>query len=112
MSYHVDHRPHRGTLNEFVTTPHRTPAYEAIDGQDPGVAATSADGIQNILQRGLPLVPDVLRPSVAVLAGRAVGRFVNLGTWPDMRDAATDLAGLAELPHALLTTRWCHPPTA
>jgi diguanylate cyclase (GGDEF)-like protein len=103
-----------GTLNQSANYRHAIASLnEAIDSQDPGEAATSADGIQTILRRGLPLVPDVLPAErVAVLArdGR-VGRFVNLGTWPDMRDAATDLAGLAELPHALRTDAVVVTPT-
>jgi diguanylate cyclase (GGDEF)-like protein len=93
-----------GTLNQSVNYRHAVASLnEAIDSQDPGEAASSAYGIQTILRRGLPLVPDILPAGrVAVLArdGRA-GRFVNLGTWPDAHDDAADLASLAELPHAL-----------
>ena len=93
-----------GTLNQSVNYRHAVASLnEAIDSQDPGEAASSAYGIQTILRRGLPLVPDILPAGrVAVLArdGRA-GRFVNLVTWPDTHDAAADLAGLAEVPQAL-----------
>jgi diguanylate cyclase (GGDEF)-like protein len=93
-----------GTLNQSVNYRQAVAILnEAIDGPDPSEAASSADGIQNILRRGLPLVSDILPAErVAVLArdGRA-GRFINLGTWPDTRDDAADLAGLDELPYAL-----------
>jgi diguanylate cyclase (GGDEF)-like protein len=102
-----------GTLNQSVNYRHAIASLnEAIDGQDPE-GATSADGIQNILSRGLPLVPEILPAErVAVLArdGR-VGRFVNLGAWPDSRDDAADLASLAELPHALRTDAVVVTPT-
>ncbi len=103
-----------GTLNRSVNYRHAIANLnEAIDGQDPSEATTSADGIQNILRRGLPLVSDILPASrVAVLArdGR-LGRFTNLGAWPDRRDDAADLASLAELPHALRTDAVVVTPT-
>ncbi len=103
-----------GTLNQSVNYRHAIAALnEAIDGQDPGEAATSADGIQNILRRGLPLVPAILPADrVAVMARDGqLGRFVNLGTWPDTHDGAADLAGLRELPHALRTDAVVVTPT-
>jgi diguanylate cyclase (GGDEF)-like protein len=93
-----------GSLNQNVNFRHAiTTLNEAIDGGDPGDPTTNADDIAEVIRRGLPLVPDIIPAGrVAVLArnGR-VGRFTNLGTWPDPLDDAGDLAELPELPQAL-----------
>jgi diguanylate cyclase (GGDEF)-like protein len=93
-----------GSLNQNVNFRHAINTLnEAFDGGDPGDATTNGDDIADVIRRGLPVVSDIIPAErVAVFArnGR-VGRFTNLGTWPDLRDAATDLAGLSELPQAL-----------
>ena len=95
-----------GSLNQSVNFRHAiTTLNEAIDGGGPEGAATNADDIAEVIRRGLPLVSDIIPAArVAVFArnGR-LGRFTHLGTWPDPRDSATDLAQLAALPESLRT---------
>ena len=78
---------------------------EALDDGGVGVAPTDADGIQEVLRRGLPLVSGILPADrVAVFTRNdRVGRFTNLSTWPDPHDDASDLARLPELIEALRT---------
>jgi diguanylate cyclase (GGDEF)-like protein len=95
-----------GSLNRNVNYRHAIVTLnEALDDGAGGVTATNADGIQDVLRRGLPLVSDILpadRVAVFTRNDRA-GRFTNLGTWPDPHDEASDLAGLPELIEALRT---------
>jgi diguanylate cyclase (GGDEF)-like protein len=93
-----------GSLNQNANFRHAIATLnEAIDGGDPGDATANADDIQDVLRRGLPLVSDVIPADRAAVFARnaQLGRFTNLGTWPDHRDAATDLAELPELHRAL-----------
>ncbi len=89
-----------GSLNHNVNFRHAIATLNgAIDGDDPDHATTNADDIQDMIRRGLPLVSDIIpadRVAVFAYNGRT-GRFTNLGTWPDLRDAAPDLASLPEL---------------
>ncbi len=93
-----------GSLNRNVNFRHAINTLnEAIDGGSQGDASANADDIADVIRRGLPLVSDIIpavRVAVFARSGR-MGRFTNLGTWPDPRDPAADLAGLAELPQAL-----------
>ncbi len=95
-----------GSLNQHVNFRHAIATLnEAIDGDDPGDAATDAGDIQEVIRRGLPLVSDIIpadRVAAFARSGR-MGRFTNLGSWPDARDAAADLASLPELSEALRT---------
>jgi len=93
-----------GSLNQNVNFRHAISSLnDAIDGGDPGDATTNADDIQDVIRRGLPLISDIIAADrVAIFARNGgVGRFTNLGTWPDSRDSATDLAQRPELTQAL-----------
>jgi diguanylate cyclase (GGDEF)-like protein len=95
-----------GSLNQSVNLRHAVAALtEAIDGGRPEDDAANADDIQGLLQRGLPLVADILPAErVAVFArnGR-VGRFTSLAVWPDRLIDCSYLAELPELYQVLRT---------
>ena len=104
-----------GTLNQSVNYRHAIASLnEAIDGQDPGETATSADGIQNILPTAAspwsrPSSRPTVWPSWPGTAGWGASSIWEPGR--TRSDGADDLAGLSELPYALRTDAVVVTPT-
>ncbi len=84
---------------------------DALNDVGSGEPTTNSDLIQDVLRRGLPLVPDILaaeRITVFARHGR-LGRFVSLANWPDgAADVCPDPGELPELAEALRTDSVVH----
>ncbi len=84
---------------------------DALNDVASGDPKSNADLIQEVFQRGLPLVPAVMPAErITVFARHSrLGRFVSLANWPDgAEDVCQDPGEVAELAEALRTDSVVH----